>query len=48
MKGFVDSLINLDIDVLDYVLVMNILHGLNKKYDHLCAIFTHTMSFPSF
>jgi hypothetical protein len=48
MKGFTDSLINLGIDILDHVLVLNVLRGLNKAFDHLHAIFTHTTRFPSF
>jgi hypothetical protein len=48
MKGFTDSLINLGIDILDHVLVLNVLRGLNKAFDHLHAIFTHTTCFPSF
>jgi hypothetical protein len=48
MKGFADSLNDLGVHVSDHVLVLNILHGLNKQYEHLCAIFTHTMPFMSF
>jgi hypothetical protein len=48
MKGFTDSLNDLDAHVSDRVLVLNILRGLNKQYEHLCAIFTHTMPLPSF
>jgi hypothetical protein len=47
MKGFNDSIIDLGVDVPDCVL-MNILRGLNKNYDHLLVIFTHTTPFPSF
>jgi hypothetical protein len=48
MKDFVDSLIDLGIDVPDCVLILNVLRGLNKNFDHLCTIFTHMMPFPSF
>jgi hypothetical protein len=37
MKGFTDSLSNLGIDVADRVLVLNVLHGLNKNFEHLHA-----------
>jgi hypothetical protein len=48
MKGFTDSLIDLDVNVPDWVLVLNILRRLSKNFDHLRTMFTHTMSFPSF
>jgi hypothetical protein len=48
MKGFTNSLIDLGVDIPDRVLILNILRGLNKNFDHLHAIFTHTISFPSF
>jgi hypothetical protein len=48
MKGFTDSLIDFGVDVPDHVLVLSILYGLNKNFDHLRTIFTHMMSFPSF
>jgi hypothetical protein len=48
MKGFADSLIDLGVDVLDCVFILNILCRLNKNFDHLRAIFMHTMSFTSF
>jgi hypothetical protein len=48
MKGFADSLIDLGVDVPDRVLVLNVLRRLNKTFDHLRAIFTHTTPFPSF
>jgi hypothetical protein len=37
MKGFTDSLSNLGIDVADRVLVLNVLRGLNKNFEHLHA-----------
>jgi hypothetical protein len=48
MKGFTDSLTDLGVDVTDHVLVLNILRGLNKNFEHLRAIFTHVMPFLSF
>jgi hypothetical protein len=48
MKGFTDSLIDLDVDVPDCILVLNVLHGLNNNFDHLHAIFMHMTPFPSF
>jgi hypothetical protein len=48
MKGFADSLIDHGVDVPDRVLVLNVLRGLSKNFDHLRAIFIHTTSFPSF
>jgi hypothetical protein len=48
MKGFTDSLTDLGIDITNRVLVLNILRGLNKNFEHLRTIFTHTNPFPSF
>jgi hypothetical protein len=48
MKGFADSLINIGVDVPDHVLVLNILRGMNKNFDHLRTIFMHMTLFPSF
>jgi hypothetical protein len=48
MNGFTNSLANLDVDVTDRVLMLNVLCGLNKNFEHLCAIFTHATPFPSF
>jgi hypothetical protein len=48
MKGFTDSLADLSVDVIDRVLVLNVLCRLNKNFEHLRAIFTPTMPFPSF
>jgi hypothetical protein len=48
MKGFTDSLADLGIDVIDHVLVLNVLHGLNKNFEHLHAIFMHVMPFSLF
>jgi hypothetical protein len=48
MKGFVDSLADFDVDITDRVLMLNILHGLNKNFELFHAIFTHAMSSPLF
>jgi hypothetical protein len=48
MKGFTNSLDDLYIDVTNRVVVLNFLRGLNKNFEHLHAIFTHAMPFPSF
>jgi hypothetical protein len=40
MKGFIDSLTDLDIDVTDRVLLLNVLRELNKNFKHIHAIFT--------
>jgi hypothetical protein len=48
MKSFADSLTDLGVDVIDRILVLNIMHWLNKNFEHLRAIFTHVMPFPSF
>jgi hypothetical protein len=48
MKGFTDSLTDLGVDVIDHVLMVNVLRWLNKNFEHLRAIFTHAMPFPSF
>jgi hypothetical protein len=37
MKGFTESLIDLDVDVPNRVLVLNVLHRLNKAFNHLHA-----------
>jgi hypothetical protein len=48
MKGFTDSLTDLGIDITDCVLMLNVLRGLNKNFEHISAIFTHATLFPSF
>jgi hypothetical protein len=48
MKGFIDSLADLGLDITDRVLILNILRRLNKNFEHLRAIFTHVTPFPSF
>jgi hypothetical protein len=48
MKGFIDSLTDLGVDVSDRVLMLNVLCRLNKTIEHHRTIFTHTTPFPSF
>jgi hypothetical protein len=48
MKGFTDCLTDLDVDVTDRVLLLNVLRGINKNFEHLRAIFTHVIPFLSF
>jgi hypothetical protein len=48
MKGFTDCLTDLGIDVIDHVIVLNVLRGLNTNFEHLRAIFTHASPFSSF
>ena len=48
MKAMADSLGDLDCPVSDRNLVLNVLRGLNKKYEHLRAIITRSRPFPSF
>jgi hypothetical protein len=48
MKGFTDSLANLNVDVTDRVLMLNFLRRLNNNFKHLRAIFRHMTHFPSF
>ena len=48
MKAMADSLGDLDCPVSDRNLVLNVLRGLNKKYEHLRAIITRSHPFSSF
>jgi hypothetical protein len=48
MKGFVDSLSDLSVDITDRIIVLNILLGLNKNFEHLRSIFTHAAPFLLF
>jgi hypothetical protein len=48
MKGFANSLTDLNIDVTDRVLMLNVLRRLNKNFKHLRVIFMHVTPFPSF
>jgi hypothetical protein len=48
MKGFADSLADLGVDVTDRVLMLKVLRGLNKNFEHLRTIFTHVTPFLLF
>jgi hypothetical protein len=48
MKGMADSLRNLDEHVSNRTLVLNLLCGLNRRYDHLKSFIKRSISFPSF
>jgi hypothetical protein len=48
MKSMTDSLADLGCVASDCNLVLNVLRGLNKRYDNLRASSTHNMPFPSF
>jgi hypothetical protein len=48
MKSMVDSLADLGYAVSDRNLILIVLRGLNKCYDHLRAIIKHSSSFSSF
>jgi hypothetical protein len=47
MNGFTDSLSDVSVNITDRVLVLNVLCGLNKNFEHLHTIFMHAMPFPS-
>jgi hypothetical protein len=48
MKAMADSLRDLGSEVTDRNLVLNVLCGLNKRYEHLRAIITRSRPFPTF
>jgi hypothetical protein len=48
MKSMADSLGNHGCVVFDHNLILNVLQGLNKWYDRIRAIITHSTSFPTF
>jgi hypothetical protein len=48
MKPMVDDLCNLDEHVEDHTLVLQVLRGLNKKYDHVKTYMKRAQQFPSF
>jgi hypothetical protein len=48
LKSMANSLADLGCTISDRNLVLNVLRGLNKRYDHLQAIITRNMLFPSF
>lgn len=43
-----DSLRDLGCKVSDRNLILNVLRGLNKRYEHLRAIITRSIPFPTF
>jgi hypothetical protein len=47
-KNMADALADLGSPVDDRILVLNILHGLNPRFEHLDAIIRRYMPFPSF
>jgi hypothetical protein len=48
MKSMADSLGNLSYTISDHNLILNVLWGLNKRYDHFQTIITRSMPFVSF
>jgi hypothetical protein len=48
MKSMTDSLAILSSTVSDHILVLNVLWGLNKRYEYLRAIITRSTPFLSF
>ena len=48
MKGMADALGNLGEVITDRTLVLNVLRGLNAKYDHIKALLKRTRPFPTF
>jgi hypothetical protein len=48
MKGMADNLRALGETITDHHLVLNLLHGMNKRFDHIKIFIKHSQSFPSF
>jgi hypothetical protein len=48
MKGLAGSLHDLSEPMADHTLVLNLLCGLNPRYDHLKALIKRTVPFPTF
>jgi hypothetical protein len=48
MKGMADALGDLGEVIIDRTLVLNVLRGLNAKYDHMKALLKRTRLFPTF
>jgi hypothetical protein len=48
MKGMADDLRSLGETVTDHHLVLNLLHGLNKMFDHMKIFIKRSQLFPSF
>jgi hypothetical protein len=47
-KGMTDALADLGSPIDDQILVLNILHGLNQRFEHLRAIIRRSSLFPNF
>jgi hypothetical protein len=48
MKGMADDLCALGETIIDRHLVLNLLHSLNKRFDHMKIFIKRSQSFPSF
>jgi hypothetical protein len=48
MKGMANDMCILSETITDWHLILNLLHGLNKKYDHMKNFIKHSHVFPSF
>jgi hypothetical protein len=48
MKGMAGELCSLGKELLDHHLILQLLHGLRKKYDHMKALIKHNKLLPSF
>jgi predicted nucleic acid-binding OB-fold protein len=48
MKGMADNLRALSETVTNHHHVLNLLHGLNKRFDHMKIFIKQSQSFPSF
>jgi len=48
MKGMADALGDLGEVITDRTVVLNVLRGLNAKYDHMKALLKRTRPFPTF
>jgi hypothetical protein len=47
MKGMVDDLCALDENIIDRRLILNLLHDLNKRFDHMKIFNMRSQPFPS-
>jgi hypothetical protein len=48
MKGMADDLRALGETITDHHLILNLLQGLNKRFDHMKIFIKRSQSFPSF
>jgi hypothetical protein len=48
MKGMADDLRALGETITDHHLILNLLQGLNKRFDHMKIFIKQSQSFPSF